>query len=89
MKMLLVVFSVLFMLLQYEFWFSEGGFRTAWQLKKQIAQQEQINAQLAKRNAALLAEIKELKSGNGAVEAHARNDLGMVKKDEVFYQIIK
>ncbi len=51
------------------------------------SQQEQNN-QFRQRNAALSAEVKDLKSGQDAIEEHARNDLGMVKKGESFYQVL-
>lgn len=46
-----------------------------------------VNKKLAERNAILMADIFDLKHGNEAIEEHARNDLGMIKKGEVFYQI--
>ena len=89
MKMILGALIVLLVLLQYEFWFSDGGIKTVWKMQKNIQQQNQINEQLDKRNQLLISEIDELQHGNAAVEAHARNDLGMVKKGEVFYQVVK
>ena len=88
MKIILIALALLLGLLQYEFWFSDGGIRTVWDLKKNIAHQEKINADLDKKNEVLIAEIKDLRSGNEAIEARARNDLGMVKKSETFYQIV-
>lgn len=79
----------LLLLLQYEFWFSDGGMKTVRQLKHSIAKQQRINNQLDQQNQLLIAEVKDLQSGNAAIEARARNDLGMVKKGEVFYQVVK
>ncbi|OGT42165.1 MAG: hypothetical protein A3F13_05030 [Gammaproteobacteria bacterium RIFCSPHIGHO2_12_FULL_40_19] len=89
MKMILGALLVLLLLLQYEFWFSDGGMKTVWEMQKNISKQEKMNAQLDKRNQVLIAEIKDLQSGNAAIEARARNDLGMVKKDEIFYEVIR
>ncbi|HLD84714.1 MAG TPA: cell division protein FtsB [Coxiellaceae bacterium] len=89
MKLILGAFIVLLLLLQYEFWFSDGGMRTVWSLQRNIADQNKINAQLEQRNQVLIAQIKDLQSGDAAIEAHARNDLGMIKKDEVFYRVIQ
>ena len=44
--------------------------------------------QLATRNAGLDAEVRDLKQGIDAVEERARVELGMIKADEVFYQIV-
>ncbi len=89
MKMILSALIILLLLLQYEFWFSDGGVKTVWHIQKNISKQEKINAQLDKRNQVLIAEIKDLQNGNAAIEARARNDLGMVKKGEVFYEVVK
>ncbi|OGT33006.1 MAG: cell division protein FtsB [Gammaproteobacteria bacterium RIFCSPHIGHO2_02_FULL_39_13] len=89
MKMIFGALLILLVLLQYEFWFSDGGMKTVWQLKHSIAKQQKINTQLDQQNQVLIAEVKDLQSGNAAIEARARNDLGMVKKGEVFYQVVK
>jgi cell division protein FtsB len=89
MKLTLGALIVLLLLMQYEFWFSDGGMKTVWQLQKSITKQQKINDALDKHNQVLIAEIKDLQSGNAAIEARARNDLGMVKKGEVFYQVVK
>ena len=89
MKITLGALVVLLLLMQYEFWFSDGGMKTVWKMQKDISTQTQKNAALDKRNQILIAEIKDLQSGNAAIEARARDDLGMVKKGEVYYQIVK
>ncbi|OGT52064.1 MAG: hypothetical protein A3E84_00555 [Gammaproteobacteria bacterium RIFCSPHIGHO2_12_FULL_42_13] len=89
MKMILSILFVLFGLLQYEFWFSDGGMRTVWKMQHEINQQKKINAELDHRNQLLIAEIDELQNGTTAIESHARSDLGMVKKGEVFYRIVQ
>ncbi|HLB56284.1 MAG TPA: cell division protein FtsB [Coxiellaceae bacterium] len=89
MKLILGALIVLLLLMQYEFWFSDGGMKTVWKMQKDISTQTQKNAALDKRNQILIAEIKDLQSGNAAIEARARDDLGMVKKGEVYYQIVK
>ena len=89
MKITLGALLILLLLMQYEFWFSDGGMKTVWQLQKNITKQQKINDALDKHNQVLIAEIKDLQSGNAAIEARARNDLGMVKKGEVFYQVVK
>src|SRR3989338_2407417 len=83
MRLILGALIVLLLLLQYEFWFSDGGMRTVWHMQQNISKQQQINDQLDKRNQALIAQVKDLQSGNAAVEAHARNDLGMIQKGVV------
>jgi cell division protein FtsB len=88
MRIMIVVFVALIVALQYELWFSPGGIVQSWHLKRQIAQENAQNSGLAERNAVIAADIHDLKRGNEAIEEHARNDLGMVKKGETFYQVI-
>lgn len=76
------------MLLQYKLWVGEGSVPQVYALKQQLQAQQQINADLAMRNKAIEAQIKELKSGSEALEEIARNDLGMIASDETYYQII-
>lgn len=88
MKYIFITLLVLFLVLQYELWFSEGGIRSAMQIKQSIMRQQQLNQQLQTRNRSLIADIIQLKSGQQAIEERARNDLGMIKKGETFYRIV-
>lgn len=88
MKVIVGILLVLLALIQYEFWFSDGGMRTVWKMKRSIAKQEKVNASLETRNALLLSQIKALQSGDAAIEARARNDLGMVKEGEVYFRVV-
>ncbi len=89
MRLIIIALVMLFALLQYEFWFAKGSVISAWKLKDHIATQQTQNAKLKQRNDALRADISDLKSGNRAIEERARSELGMVKKGEIFYQIVK
>ncbi len=78
-----------FVLLQRQLWFSTGGLMHGWQLASQVHRQQQANMALRKSNARRQEEIRNLKSGTAAIEEHAREDLGWVKKGETFYQIVQ
>jgi len=79
----------LLLVLQYQIWFAHGGVLNAWSLERSVAQQQKINQRYQKRNEQLVADIKDLKQGHQAIEERARRNLGMIKKGEVFYQVVK
>lgn len=87
MRAIVLILVAFFFLLQYELWFAAGGILSAYHLHENLNYQMAANKKLAERNAVLMADIFDLKHGNQAIEEHARNDLGMIKKGEVFYQI--
>ncbi|HEV2111257.1 MAG TPA: cell division protein FtsB [Gammaproteobacteria bacterium] len=84
-----LVLLLLLALLQYQLWFGVGSVPSAMRLRSQAEDQAAENAGLAKRNAALQAEVADLKQGQAAIEERARTELGMVKKGESFYQIVQ
>lgn len=86
-KLLLLVALVVFLVLQFNLWFGEGGVRDVQALKEAVAQQQQENEKLSERNRVLEAEVKDLKNGMEAVEEHGRLDLGMIKQNETFYLV--
>ena len=75
--------------MQYRLWVGEGGWAEVANLREQIEDLQATNTELATRNQALDAEIKSLKTGDDAMEERARSDLGMVKKEEDFFLIVK
>lgn len=83
---------LLFMLLlslQYRLWVGDGSLAEVWDLYQQVETQREENQQLRERNQTLEAEVQDLKKGLGAIEERAREELGMIKEDEYFYQIIE
>jgi cell division protein FtsB len=83
-----LILATLILLLQYPLWLGKGSWLKVWDVDRQVEAQKQINQQTAKRNAALDAEVRDLKKGTEAIEERARSQLGMVKRDEVFFQIV-
>jgi len=86
MKILAAILVGLIVLIQIPLWLGKGGWLRAWQLEEVVEKEKGKNAQLERRNGGLAAEVKDLKTGTEAVEERARYELGMVKKDEIFYQ---
>ena len=88
MKVLIAILLLLFLSLQYQLWVGEGSLPEVWKLEDELAKQQQENLALQARNQRLAAEVEDLKKGLDAVEEYARDELGMIKDNEVFYQII-
>lgn len=88
MKYLAASLAALVLALQYPLWLGKGGWTRVWDLERSLAQQRETNAKLKARNDALDAEVRDLKQGTEAIEEHARLELGMIRRDEVFYQVV-
>ncbi len=88
MRYLLLILLALFLLLQYRLWISDEGMRETWRLRELVNEQAERNIELEQRNAALEAEVRDLRQGREAVEERARSDLGMIQNQETFYQIV-
>ena len=88
LRWLLVVLGTVALLLQAQLWFSDGGHRKTVKLRQAVADQRELNELLRNRNAALDAEVVNLKRGLEAAEERARTDLGMIGPKETFYQVV-
>ena len=89
MKPLAYVLAGLLLALQVPLWFGKGSWTRVWELDRQLVAQREVNARLKARNDALDAEVVDLKQGLEALEERARTELGMIRKDEVFYQVVE
>jgi cell division protein FtsB len=89
LKALTLIFVILIALLQYPLWLGKGSWLRVWELNRQVHEQQEKNIALKARNAMLDAEVRDLKSGKAAIEERARSELGMIKQDEVFFQVIE
>ena len=88
MRWFTVILVVLLGLLQYRLWFGKHSVLEYRQMKLEVEQQRQQNANLQQRNALLKADIQDLKIGLDAIEERARNELGLIKQGETFYRIL-
>ena len=88
LRWLLVVLGTIAVLLQAQLWLSEGGYRKTMKLRAAVAEQRLMNERLQERNAALDAEVVNLKQGVEAAEERARTDLGLIGPRETFYQVV-
>ena len=89
MKWLTLVLLGLAALIQYPLWLGKGGWLRVWDVDQQISAQREINGRLKARNGALDAEVRDLKQGFEAIEERARSELGMIRQDEIFFQLVE
>lgn len=87
MRWPLILLAALAVALQYPLWVGKGGWFRAWEVDARLVEQREVNGRLEQRNAALAAEVEDLKSGNEAIEERARFDLGLTRKEEIFVQV--
>ncbi len=88
MKAVFILLIGIFLVLQYKLWFADENIFQVTALRKEVATWQQKNTDLEKENAAVEADIDDLKHGSDALEERARNDLGMIKQDEIFFQVV-
>ncbi|MBT6232571.1 cell division protein FtsB [Methylophilaceae bacterium] len=88
MKILSIILLSLLVLIQYPLWFGKGSWYDVFKLKQEFNNQAKINSVLSKENFALKAEVSDLTNGTDAIEERARHELGMVKDDEYFFQVL-
>ncbi|MBT6355970.1 MAG: cell division protein FtsB [Nitrosomonadales bacterium] len=88
MKILSIILLSLLVLIQYPLWFGKGSWYDVFKLKQEFNNQAKINSVLSKENFALKAEVSDLTNGTDAIEERARHELGMIKDDEYFFQVL-
>ena len=89
MRWLLGVLLLILVFLQYRLWIAEGSLAEQKRLERQVEEQSTINQSLRERNAVLEREVLELQTGNRGVEQRAREQLGLVREGETFYQFVE
>ena len=89
MRTLAGILGALIVLVQFPLWLGKGGWLRVWEVDRLLDAQRARNEQLQVRNLALDAEVRDLKQGLDALEERARYELGMIKSDEVFFQIVE
>ena len=88
MRVLGAILVAFIVLIQYPLWIGKGGWLTVWRLEDKLDKEKARNIRLEARNAALAAEVRDLKQGTEAIEERARHELGMLRPDEIFFQYV-
>lgn len=89
MRLIFLSLAALLLLIQYPLWMGKGGWLRVWDLDQQVDAARTKNDELKARNAKLNSEVLDLKEGTGAVEERARYELGMIKENEIFVQVLQ
>ena len=89
MRIITLVLAALLLLIQYPLWLGKGGWLAVTDLENQLAASRARTEQLKARNAKLDSEVRDLREGLGAVEERARYELGMIKSNEIFVQVLR
>jgi cell division protein FtsB len=89
MRIITLALVALLLLIQFPLWLGKGGWLTVADLENQLAASHAKTDQLKARNAKLESEVNDLKNGTEAVEERARYELGMIKQNEIFVQVLK
>ncbi|MCU4676906.1 cell division protein FtsB [Catenovulum sp. 2E275] len=88
MKIFRIILIIVLIGLHYRLWFGDNAYSEHLAMTQKVAELKKANEALKLRNKIMMADIKDLKSGLDAIEEKARNELGMIKQDEVFYRIV-
>ena len=89
MRLITIAIAVLLLLIQYPLWLGKGGWLSVADMRDQVETTRLKTEQLKARNAKLDSEVRDLRDGLGAVEERARYDLGMIKQNEIFVQVLR
>jgi cell division protein FtsB len=84
---LIIFLAMLFVALQYELWFSHGGVLQNRHLQQELDVEKVLLQKQEAENKKLLAEVRKIKKDPHQIEAHARDELGMVKQGEEYIEI--
>jgi cell division protein FtsB len=87
-RVLSLLLATLIALIQYPLWLGKGSWLRVWEVESEIRAQREVNTRLRTRNVAMDAEVRDLKQGFEAIEERARSELGMVRSDEIFFQLM-
>lgn len=89
MKVINFILLFLIVVMLWMRWFGYGGARDLQEKEYLYQLQLEKNKELQARNEQLKAEVLDLKQGLEAIEERARSEMGMIKPDETFIQVIE
>lgn len=88
MRPITITLAILLLVIQYPLWLGKGGWLRVFDLHRQLVTVQEKNEEQKDKNAKLASEVQSLKEGTEAIEERARSELSMIKKGEVFIQLL-
>ncbi len=88
-KILIAIIILLIIHLQYRLWVGDGSVAQIKEYEVRLETVKEKVKEKKERNEALYAEIEDLRKGQEAIEERARDELGMIKENETFFQVIE
>ncbi|MBU2919105.1 MAG: cell division protein FtsB [Psychrosphaera sp.] len=88
MRIVNLVLIIIFILIQYRFWFGHNGLQFYTANRTEVTKLKSGNDELLKRNILLEADVKDLSVGLEGIEERARNELGMIRENETFFRLV-
>ena len=89
MKILLAIIILLIALLQYRLWYGDGGIKESKAYQQRLDDLKEQVEEKRERNEALYAEVEDLRKGQESLEERARDELGMIREGETFFQVLE
>ncbi len=74
---------------QYRLWLGDASLSQTRESRARLAELTKLAQEKKERNDALYAEVLDLRRGLETIEERARYDLGMIKDNETFFQVLE
>ncbi|MGR9114313.1 MAG: septum formation initiator family protein [Gammaproteobacteria bacterium] len=88
-KALIIGIILLIVHLQYRLWFGDGSILQIRQYQARLDELSLQVQQKKERNEALYGDVLDLRKGQEAIEERARHELGMIRENETFFQVLE
>ncbi|QPK65574.1 septum formation initiator family protein [Methylomonas sp. LL1] len=89
MKSLIAIIIALIIHFQYRLWFGDASVSQISQYHERLDELNKEVQEKKERNDALYAEVLDLRRGLETIEERARYELGMIKENETFFQVLE
>ena len=88
-RLIIALLVLILLRLHYPLWFGERGLPGLWQRQTRLQNLRETAQRFVDRNNRLKAEVEDLRRGGEAITERAREDLGMIRKDEIFIRMVR